>query len=70
MRDSSNTRATVVIDNRRRGEPKIGCDCVQCFGYCMINGQEQARQQFKPRTTYNFGKSNSTTVIGEQDELS
>lgn len=28
---------TEVFDNRRRGEPLIGCDCVQCFGYCLIS---------------------------------
>jgi hypothetical protein len=29
------------VDNRRRGEPKPGCDCMQCFGYCIVN-EEQA----------------------------
>lgn len=33
--------ASAVVDNGRRGEPKAGCDCVQCFGYCMVD-QEQA----------------------------
>lgn len=22
-------------DNGRRGDPRPGCDCVQCFGYCI-----------------------------------
>lgn len=30
-------RATTVFDNGRRGEPRNGCDCVQCFGYCLDN---------------------------------
>lgn len=29
--------ASAVTDNGRRGEPKPGCDCVQCFGYCIID---------------------------------
>lgn len=27
--------ASAVFDNGRRGNPKPGCDCVQCFGYCL-----------------------------------
>lgn len=29
--------ASSVSDNGRRGAPKPGCDCVQCFGYCMVD---------------------------------
>lgn len=34
---------TAVFDKGRRGAPLAGCDCVQCFGYCMINGDEAVR---------------------------
>jgi hypothetical protein len=29
--------ASAVFDNGRRGAPRPGCDCVQCFGYCQID---------------------------------
>lgn len=35
--------ATAVYDNGRRGQPRPGCDCVQCFGYCMVDGDQAAR---------------------------
>ena len=35
--------ATAVFDRGRRGNPLPGCDCVQCFGYCMIDGDERER---------------------------
>lgn len=35
--------ATVVFDKGRRGNPLPGCDCVQCFGYCMIDGDQRQR---------------------------
>lgn len=38
--------ATAVYDNGRRGSPKPGCDCVQCFGYCMIDQEVAARELF------------------------
>ena len=25
-----------VFDTRRRGEPRLGCDCMYCWGQCMI----------------------------------
>jgi len=28
---------TAVQDRGRRGNPLPGCDCVQCFGYCLID---------------------------------
>lgn len=37
--------ATVVFDKGRRGNPLPGCDCVQCFGYCMINGKDAKLQK-------------------------
>jgi hypothetical protein len=38
--------ASAVFDNGRRGQPRAGCDCVQCFGYCMIDAGEAARKSF------------------------
>jgi hypothetical protein len=38
--------ASAVYDKGRRGEPLPGCDCVQCFGYCMVNGDEAERARF------------------------
>jgi len=35
--------ATAVYDRGRRGNPLPGCDCVQCFGYCMVDGDEAQR---------------------------
>jgi len=32
---------TAVFDKGRRGNPLPGCDCVQCFGYCLIKGQSE-----------------------------
>lgn len=29
--------ASSVQDNGRRGAPRSGCDCMQCFGYCQID---------------------------------
>jgi hypothetical protein len=29
--------ASGVFDNGRRGDPIPGCDCVQCFGYCITS---------------------------------
>jgi hypothetical protein len=37
--------STAVYDTGRRGEPKMGCDCVQCFGYCLVDRDEAFRQQ-------------------------
>jgi hypothetical protein len=34
-------KATILVygtdDNMRRGNPLPGCDCVQCFGHCIID---------------------------------
>lgn len=37
--------ASQVVDNGRRGNPKPGCDCVQCFGYCMIDADQAVRDR-------------------------
>lgn len=34
-----------IQNNGRKGAPKIGCDCMQCFGYCMFDSDEAFRQQ-------------------------
>lgn len=38
--------ATSVYDNGRRGSPKPGCDCIQCFGYCIVDQQRAEREMF------------------------
>lgn len=35
--------SSTVMDNGRRGEPRMGCDCVQCFGYCMVDTDQALR---------------------------
>lgn len=37
--------STAVFDNGRRGEPKISCDCVTCFGYCLVIDPEAALRE-------------------------
>ncbi len=37
---------TAVFDRGRRGNPLTGCDCVQCFGYCMVNGDQALRERW------------------------
>ena len=36
--------ATAVFDNGRRGMPRPGCDCEQCFGYCLVDRDEAYRK--------------------------
>jgi hypothetical protein len=36
---------SAVHDNGRRGEPRAGCDCVQCFGYCIVNEDQALRDR-------------------------
>ena len=26
-----------VPDTGRRGEPRLGCDCIYCWGQCIVN---------------------------------
>ena len=35
---------TEVYDKGRRGEPLTGCDCVQCFGYCIVDHDVARRE--------------------------
>ena len=41
---------SAVFDNGRRGNPRPGCDCVQCFGYCLVDRDEAARKSFSVNT--------------------
>jgi hypothetical protein len=45
-KDSIARLASSVYDNGRRGMPKNGCDCVQCFGYCLVDKDESVRRSF------------------------
>jgi len=40
---------TEVFDNGRRGEPRPGCDCMQCFGYCLIDRDAAVRETAERR---------------------
>jgi hypothetical protein len=44
-KDTIKELSSAVFDNGRRGNPRPGCDCRQCFGYCMIDGDEAIRQR-------------------------
>lgn len=37
--------SSTVQDNGRRGMPKMGCDCMQCFGRCIVDGDQAVRDQ-------------------------
>lgn len=34
---------SAVFDTGRRGSPRPGCDCVQCFGYCITDVDKMQR---------------------------
>lgn len=36
--------ATEVFDRGCRGEPRLGCDCMQCFGYCLVDHDVARRE--------------------------
>jgi hypothetical protein len=36
-----------IRDNGRRGNPKPGCDCVQCFGYCLVDQDAAHRERLE-----------------------
>jgi hypothetical protein len=40
--------ATSVFDNGRRGSPRPGCDCLQCFGYCITDRDKMQRELAEP----------------------
>ena len=37
-------RESEIFDNGRRGEPRLGCDCMQCFGYCIVDHDVARRE--------------------------
>ncbi len=37
---------STVFYNGRRGMPQPGCDCEQCFGYCLVDDDKRARAAF------------------------
>ena len=49
--------STAVFDTGRRGMPRPGCDCEQCFGYCLKDTGRGATQEqaggFRPRGARN-----------------
>lgn len=44
-KDSIESLSSSVHDNGRRGEPKPGCDCMQCFGRCIVDADQALRDQ-------------------------
>ena len=47
MINNANSHANLtsaVFDSGRRGLPRPGCDCEQCFGYCMTDADKAARE--------------------------
>ena len=49
-----------IFDNGRRGVPRLGCDCVQCFGRCIID-YDAARREVLSR------KEESLPIKEERD---
>jgi hypothetical protein len=47
---------TAIFDNGRRGSPKPGCDCLQCFGYCIHDADTAAREMSLARETNKRGE--------------
>ena len=39
--------ASEIFDRGRRGEPLPGCDCFQCFGYCLIDRDAERRDMLR-----------------------
>ena len=37
--------SSAVKDTGRRGNPKTGCDCVVCFGYCQVDSELAVRER-------------------------
>ena len=36
-----------IRDNGRRGDPLPGCDCVACFGRCLVDPDVKVREGFR-----------------------
>lgn len=60
--------ATAVYDNGRRGGPKPGCDCVQCFGYCMVDQDAYQREMVLRSESHRF--AGYFSAWGERDDSS
>lgn len=41
-----------VPDNGRRGEPLPGCDCMRCFGRCMVDPELRVREGLRRATEF------------------
>ena len=57
--------ATEVYDRGRRGEQLLGCDCFQCFGYCLIDREivrREAVEQFYQKLT-DAANGNGTSYL-------
>lgn len=50
---------SAVFDNGRRGKPKPGCDCEQCFGYCLVDSDKALRD--------NIANGDSRSVIANSE---
>ena len=46
-----------VPDTGRRGEPRIGCDCVYCWGQCLIDHGAQCRELFMEKAHAELAES-------------
>lgn len=55
-RASISQLASAVRDNGRRGEPRAGCDCMQCFGYCIVNEDQALRDRALVNDAAFFGE--------------
>lgn len=42
-------QVSAVKDTGRRGAPLMGCDCVQCFGYCDVDADQYMRELAESR---------------------
>lgn len=60
---SIDAMTSAVFDNGRRGMPRPGCDCVQCFGYCMIDPDEALRARLTP-----LGASGKLFGLGDSED--
>jgi hypothetical protein len=50
MKNSSGPDPYEIPDNGRRGAPISGCDCVQCFGRCMVDPELRFREGLRKAT--------------------
>jgi hypothetical protein len=48
-KDNSIEAISTVEDRGTRGKPRAGCDCMQCFGYCMLDRDKFFREVFSAK---------------------